>query len=162
MLLAVNIYNGSDKMSIWDTDDMVVEEVDKEYTWSKHGDGTIKIANFQPVHHWDGVVKYSVNHAFLVPFEEPVVLGCGDIWYGRKVWNALSERVFEIQDEIRDIVVSGRHYCFKYRLNFDDSPTDGALFLYKSTGGLCSNVMGDIGVKMSRSEFMRKVLLGGA
>lgn len=145
------------KVAIWDTDDMVVEDINARYLWERQDNGVIHIENTYKL---PKVVEvedsYGVNNAILVPFKNPVILGCGDIWYKTYVWNAFSGRMFDIRVAPVQIIVGESFYIFRY------GDLKEALFISKPTEGIAqySNVRGDEGIKMSREEFMRKVTLG--
>lgn len=162
MLLAVNRlgYKKSvDKMYVWDTDDMVVEEINRVYAWSKHAEGTIHIDNLSKVAvHLDVDGLYTVSNILLMPCEKPVMLGCGDIWYDKYVYNAFSGCMFEIEDTIREVMISGTYYAFSYEWLGGD--VREATFLFLPTHGMYSNANGKSGLKMSREEFLKRASLG--
>lgn len=164
MLLAVSEPNYSmrdDKIFIWDTGDMTVEEIDRLRLYNLTRIGRIHIENMERVP-WlsDNVTKgYVVQNTHLVPFKEPVMLGCGDIWYKRYVYNDFTGRLFEVNTvPLTEIVVRDTYYMF--RVEFGTFIPNVATFVIKPTNDLCSSAMGDEGIRVTREEFIKKLSLG--
>lgn len=151
-------YNGAS--FVWDTDDMVVECYMTDSLHKMHIDGTVHIENLHILRVHDEERCIAGNRT-LVPFKKPVLLGCGDIWYDRYVYNAFAGSMFEIPKGIMEIIIRDTYYLFRYEGHgWEDTSLRGALFLFKPTKGKFSNVFMDTVVKVSREEFMRKVVLG--
>lgn len=138
------------KVYVWDTDDMVVEGMD-----------ALSLANFILSLHLNisnayvGVKEEIVTCRFFR--RELVMLGCGDIWYGDYVYNDFSKRMFKLFPGSDVIFVSDTYYSFELYAGRDYK----AVFLFKPTVGMNSNVCGSEGVPITREAFMKQVALGG-
>lgn len=144
-----------DDVSVWDTDDMTIEDVNRDVLLSGISNGLCTVDNVAK-----SAMRYYTDNSGVLFSGNPVMLACGDIWYNGHVWNAFTGSLFELSRHmgIRTIFVGSAYYSFG--LGWAGSSYRDATFLFKSTEGKFSNVLGHGGVRMSREEFMRKVVLG--
>lgn len=150
------------KAYVWDTDDMTVEGLySVDDLWSLIERGTIEIPNFRKVSFKWEKDSYYESRYMAFPFDTPVMLGCGDIWYGYYIWNAYSGCMFAILDWIIDISISETYYKIGFGTPSVLPPIKRyGTFLFKPTVGMRSYVEGDRGESISREDFMKRVTLG--
>lgn len=160
MLLIVNNDIGDDIITVWDTDDMVVERMGKRLFWEHVRNGNIEVKNV--IRHPDpsSSREFAVSNFNIFPLSSPVVLGCGDVWYSDYVWHALTGCLYKVGGSIYHILVGNGVYTFCYIMSSDTS------FVYKDTfenielGVVPIAMQGMSGQVISKEEFMKKVVLG--
>lgn len=145
-------------LSVWDTDDMVIEDIDRNLFWEYIHAERIEVGNVIYDSLVDGERHYSIQSEFVFPLYSPLTLGCGDIWYNKYVWNAISGKMYEVSIFISSILVGNGMYSFMYgdkSVYYKD-----ATFVYDKSVSVTDKVLGKQGVAMSRETFMKKVVLG--
>lgn len=161
MLLVVNHDYGGSIAKVWDTDDMSIESIDKYLLFEHIRNGDISVQNVVGYSNSRGSVDYSIKDWNVFPVSSPVILGCGDIWYGKYVWHALTGCMFEINHSIYAIYLNESRYTFSYMNNGSASFVYSGIFPIRGLGIMPSEMHGMTGQDISREDFMKKVVIGG-
>lgn len=148
----------SPQLSIWDTSTMRIEEEIVWQLYRKHTSGVLHVENFEKALQIDiESQEYNVCNTNLFPIDNPVFLGCGDIWYGNFVWNAFTGYCFEVKHSVSEIIVGDGYYMFNF--GFSWSEMMALTLRYESGYSYVDMYKGD-GIEMSQEEFKRKAMLG--